>query len=623
MRILSTILALLLPFTLLAQVKEVVLLEDFADNSTDWPEDDTDIFSASVNDGTYYLSHKRNGGSKVFDIPLNMYLGDNYYIETVGKLRTSTPGGGYGIVWGKGGGGYFSFAITASGKCFVRHMVTGTSGSYLIEPMRCDHIRKGVGATNKLRVQYSNDEIEFFVNDKYVGHVPRELYYGNNAGIIIYGRQDVDITTYRACGTKNYKTIENYHGVMRVMSYEIEDGEDVNGERLGNGDCRISPGETVKLAVKLKNHGYGSCNGLRVIFYAVSGNVTVIDQDVEQHLDDMDHFDTQVFDLKFKVSPSCRAEQISFKLDILDTLDRLAESVPMRVMLNMPIPPINKKANNNLSLTFSLYEANYDDINSSFPLTLNNGNQTYAVIVGVESYHRLPKAKYATNDARIFYKYLLKVLNIPSSNIIYALNQKATLKDVVDIFKVGGLLQYKVYDKSGVDLIVYFSGLGLCDISGTVPYMMLYDSDANNPSETGYALPDLLRSLRGLRVHSLTCFFETSFAGVDRDGRPFGRESGVVKANACFPSVTDNNTCLMYASGGVYVNPVVDNTSHGMFTHYLISSLNKYAKARTTLDVKHLYDYIYQSMSQEAVSRSIELYPRIDCNNLDGIRLLK
>ena len=622
MRILPTIIALLLPLALLAQVKETVLNESYIDNGTGWPEDDTDVFSASVNDGTYYLSHKRSNGSQIFDVPLKLYLGDNYYIEIEGRLRSGREDGGYGIIWGKGRGGFFSFAITPTGKFFVRKAESGHSGSYLLGPMKCKHIHRG-DSLNKIRVQYSNGAIEFFVNGKYVGHVPKELYYGNNAGIIVYGRQSVDIKHFGAFGTKNYEQLKNYHGAMRVISYEIEDGEDTDGERLGNGDCRVSPGETIKLAVTMKNQGYGNCKGLKVTFYAVSGYVTVIDQDVPQYINNVDRYNTQVLDLKFKVSAACRAERLNFKLDLVDSAGRLAETVPMAVMLNTPIPPINKAGNDKVSFTFNLREADYNDINTSFPITLNNGDQTYAVIVGVESYMKLPKARYATNDARVFYNYLVKVLNLPRSNIIYAINQKATLKEVGDIFKIGGELQYKVFNRPGVDLIVFFSGLGLCDISGTEPYLMLYDSNANDPRGTGYSLTNLLRSLRGLRVHSLMCFFDTSFAGVDREGQPFSKESGSVKANACFPHVSDPNTCLMYASGGVYVNPVVDNTSHGMFTHYLVMTLQKYAKTRTTLDVKHLYDNIYQNMVQDGTARSLNLFPRMDCVNMDGILLLK
>jgi hypothetical protein len=634
MRILPTIIALLLPLTILSQVKETILNEHFLDNSVGWPEDITNEFSASVNGGTYYLSHKRATGSKIFDVPVRMFLGDNYYIETEGELRAGSVESGYGIVWGKGKGGYFTFAITGSGKFFVRKMKAGHSGSFLLGPTPCKHIYKAtevdkngkkkiVKPVNKLRVQYANDEIMFFINDKYVGHIPNELYFGNNAGVILYGRQDVWIKNFGAFGTKSYERIKGYNAAMRVITYEIEDGIEEDGERLGNGNYKAEPGETIRLAVTMKNQGFANCDGLKATFYAVSGYVTVLDQDVPQYIHNVDRGHTQVFDLKFKVSAACRVGQLKFNVDLTDSLGRLAESVPMTVVLNTPIPPINKDGEGKISFTFNLKEADYSDINTAFPLTLNNADETYAVIVGVESYMRLPKAKYATNDTRIFYNYLVKVMNVPRGNIIHALNHKATMKDVVDIFKIGGELQSRAYTKHGIDLIFYFTGLGACDNGGTEPCLMLYDSNAASPKETGYPLSSLLKALRGYDVHSLTCLFETSFAGVDRDGVSFVQNDGVVKPSAAFPIVTDSRTCLMYASGGDFTNPVVDQTSHGMFTHYLLSTLQTYAKSRTTLDIKHLYQNIYERMERDGTAHGIKVFPRMDCVNVDGIKLLK
>lgn len=625
---------LLLPLVLFAQVKETVLDENFANNGAGWPEDITDEYSASVNSGTYYLFHKRSTGSKLFDIPLRMYLGDNYYIEIVGKFNEGASDGGYGIVWGKGRGGYFSFAITPAGRFFVRKMISGHSGKYLLGPVSCPHVNKVepdkynkgkfTKPYNKIRVQYANDEIMFFINDQYVGHIPNELYYGNNAGIIVYGQQNVEIKKFGAFGTRNYERIKDYSAAMRVITYEIEDGvEESTGERLGNGDCRVSPGETIRLAVTMKNQGYGKCNRLKATFYSVSGHVTVIDQDVPQYLNDLDRNDTQVLDLKFKVSPACNKAELRFKVDLTDSLDRLGESVPMTVVLNTPITPINKDSKGRISFTLNLREGDYSDINSGFPITLNNAENTYAVIVGVESYMRLPKAKYATNDAKVFYNYLVKVMNVPRNNIVYAINQKATLKDVVDIFKVRGLLQAKAYGKPGIDILFYFTGLGACDISGTEPCLLLYDSNAASPVESGYPLSSLMKALRVYDVHTLACFFETSFAGVDRDGVSFVPQGSSVLSNAAFPNVTDQRTCLMYASGGNLTNPVVDNTSHGMFTHYLLSALKTAAQSRNSLDMKHLYEHIYQNMGREGSARHISVFPRMNCVNVDGIRLLK
>ena len=633
MRVLPIIIAILLPLTMFAQVKEVVLNESFADNGAGWPEDYTDDYSASVNAGTYYLVHKRNSGSKIFDVPIRMYLGENYYIEMDGKCNEGSAEGGYGIVWGKGRGGYFAFVITPGGRFFVRKMKAGEAGKFLLGPKSCPYIHKvapveGVKGAytkpyNKIRVQYSNDELMFFINDHYVGHIPNERYFGNNAGVILYGRQNVEIKKFGAFGTKIYERVKDYSAAMRVITYEIEDGVEPNGERLGNGDCRVSPGETIRLAVTMKNQGYGKCDGLKATFYSVGGHVTVIDQDVPQYLNDLDRNESQILDLKFKVSPSCPNTHLYFRIDLTDSNDKLAESVPMTVVLNNPITPIHREGDGTISFTLNLRESDTHDINAGLPFTMNNADNTYVVIVAVEGYQRLPKAKYAVNDAKIFYNYLVKVLNVPRNNILYAINQKATLKDVVDIFKVRGLLQSRAYGKQGIDLIFYFTGLGVCGNNGMEPCLMLYDSNTANPVETGYPLSSLLKALHSYDIHSLICFFDTSFAGVDRDGASFVSPGSSIISNAAFPMVTDQRTCLMYASGSNLPNPVVDNTSHGMFTHYLLSTLKNYAQARSYLDMKRLYEQIYQNMEREGNARRISIYPRMDCQNVDGIRLLK
>lgn len=635
MRVLPVILTLLLlPLAMYSQVKEVVIKEDFKQNSAGWPEDETSEYKAVVIANTYVLERFSSAGSKTFDIPLQMNLGDNYYFEIEGMCGSGDNNGAYGIVWGKGRGGYFAFCITRDGRFFVRKVSAGRSPKYLLGPKKSEHIKlpdqkvvRGektyVFAENKIRVQYANDEIMFFINNEYVGHIPNELYYGNNAGVIVYGKQFVGIRKFGAYGTKKYERVKDYSAAMRVVSYAIEDGEDENGEHLGNGDCRVSPGETIRLAVTMRNQGAGNCNDLRAVFYCVSGSVTVIDQDKPQYLNDIPHNGSQVFDLKFKVSPACKVQQLNFKIDLLDDQDRLAESVPMTVVLNNPIAPIHSDEDGTISFTFSLRDADIGDINSGLPFTMNNADNTFVVIVGVESYQRLPKAKYAHNDAQIFYNYLVKVLNVPRNNVVSAINTKATLRGVQDLLKTRGVLQSKLYGKQGIDLIFYFSGLGACGGNGMEPCLLLFDSDAARPVETGYPLSSLIKALRSYDIHTLTCFFETSFAGVDRDGVSFVTPGSSILSNAAFPIVSDQRTCLMYAAGGNMLNPVADNTSHGLFTHYLLSAIKKCGETRSSLNMEHLFEVISKGMDRESTARRISFYPRMDCYNANGIRLLK
>lgn len=604
-----------------AQVKETVLEEQFNNNSNGWPEDINDTYSASVNSGTYYLEHFRTKGSKSFDIPTKLDVSNNYFIETRGKIVSGDKYNGYGIVWGKGKNGFLSFVITGDSKFYVRRIHQGVAGEYLIDPKTSKYI-KPIGHENLIRVQYSEGLFNFFINGKYVAHIPMEKYFGDNVGIILYGKQKVEIYNYGVYGTKNYELIPDYKAKLCVAYYEINDDADKQGNRMGNADCKIEPGETIQLAVTIKNQSYGTHKNLRATFYPLSDYVKVLNNDKVQILTNVERYSTQILDLKFRVNSACNLSNLRFKIDITDEKGRLGESTTFIVPMRTKIPPINKEDAGRISFSFYFKEKNVEDINTYFPITLNNSQNTCAVIIGVESYLKLPKATYATNDAKIFYKYLVKVINVKPQNIIYVTNQNATYQRIKNLFGVGGELYNRMagnYD----NLIIYFSGLGMCSNAKTTPYIMLYNSEVTSPQTTGYSVSQLLQKIKEMNARSVMCFFETSFSGLDRNGKTFVDHGGTVWSNASFPMITDQNICMMYASGGQQYNPLMETSSHGMFTHFLLSAMQQFAKNRETLNMKSLYDYIFQCMDREAMKHNISVFPRIDCVNKDGLIILK
>ena len=180
---LRTLAVILLAFVfnsvLSAQVKETVLNENFTDNLAGWPEDMNDVYTASVNSGVYYIEHKRNYGSKCFDIPSQLYLGTNYFIELKSKLTGGDASNGIGIVWGKSDFGYFTFVVTGDGKFYARKIQKGEKGEYVLEPKSSQHVQK-TGSVNTIRIQYTEGEWMFFINGKYVAHVPSQKYFGDN-----------------------------------------------------------------------------------------------------------------------------------------------------------------------------------------------------------------------------------------------------------------------------------------------------------------------------------------------------------------------------------------------------------------------------------------------------------
>jgi len=605
--------------SLKAQVKETILCDNFADNSSGWTEGSIMYdYIAYIQSGTYFLEFQKNQGSHIFDIPVKMDLTQNFFFETSGKITQvgKQAGAAFGIVWGKGKGGYLTFALSEDGRFYVRR-IAGRTAEFLLKPTRTKFYKPN--GVNTLRVQSSETQMMFFINNKYVGHLPLQQAFGTNAGLILYGRQRSEIYNFGAYGTKNYDVLPNYHASLKVSYFEIEDGFDNRGEHLGNGDCKVQPGETVQLAVTVRNVGKGACGKLNARFYAINDYVTIIDQDVLQRISGLAPSQSQTFSLKFRVGSNCGLDKLGFKLDITNDSSLLAESIPLSVPLYTRISPINKDASGKISFTVNVKEQNTDDINSFFPITLQSSRDVAAVMVGVESYATMGKAIYATNDAKIMRQSLIKVMNVPQGNVIAVSNANATLARISNILRFGGELS----NKGARNVIFYFSGLGICEPGKHDPYIMLYDSRDNDIKGTCYSVRDIVSQLQEVVSGNVICFFETSFACVDRRGNPASGVAHSAFSYCTYPIVTDNRTCIMYASGNKVYNPVMERTSHGLFTHYLLSALQDFGKNRNTLDMKSLFDFINQNIDADPSFRNLSLQPRMDCINRDGLKLLR
>jgi len=53
--------------------------------------------------------------------------------------------------------------------------------------------------------------------------------------------------------------------------------------------------------------------------------------------------------------------------------------------------------------------------------------KVYAVVVGINKYKNFPSLKYAANDAREFYRYLVEVNQVPKDQVWLLLDEEATL----------------------------------------------------------------------------------------------------------------------------------------------------------------------------------------------------
>ncbi len=612
-KIIFILLALIISLKGYSQVKQTIIKESFYTNVNNWPEGDLGYKNSQISNGNYLLNHTKSNGSASFDIPTKLYPGRNFFIEATGKILSGEQDKGFGITWGKGKGGFYSFVITQEGKFYVRRVESKGEGYYLMYPTRSKFINKAP-LGNTIRVQLQNEEYVFFINGKFVGHAPFKPFFGDNLGLILYGRQNVSVSNFGVYGTPKYQiTDSKYTASLRVASYSIRDG--INNAGFGYNDNRINRGEKVQMRVELRNIGQGIAKDLYAQIASTDG-ILISNGKEFKNLNDAAPGEVCYFDCDFFVPNDFLPNNISFNMDIADSKKQLAQTADFKVPLNTKIPRIgdddeNKEVNISLNLNFKSDKS--DNINENFPITLKDSRNTYTVIIGIENYMMLPDAKYAKNDAEVFYKYATKILNIPKSNIAYLANEKANLTQIKSLFVKSGFLDN--YATADGEIIVYFSGHGLADENTNTPYILPYNADVNNLEKTAIELGSITKALQNINTRQIICFFETSFGGLDRSGKSFVKDGGQFSRLPRLPQNSNSNICTMYASAGQEENPVENTYHHGIFTTEILSAIQKSASTSEHLDMQELFSKVSKGIISRTSKEGKTIVPKIDCKN--------
>ena len=137
----------------------------------------------------------------------------------------------------------------------------------------------------------------------------------------------------------------------------------------------------------------------------------------------------------------------------------------------------------------------------------------YAIVIGIEQYRqKLPRADYATHDARIVTDYLTKVLGYPEENVVTLLNEYASNVDLAKYFEKW--LPNNV--ETGSTVFVYFSGHGAPDLKSGGAYLVPYDGDPSFIAETGYSLKRMYDAGKLPAREIVVAGFLFSGAGGDR-----------------------------------------------------------------------------------------------------------
>jgi uncharacterized protein YqcC (DUF446 family) len=225
----------------------------------------------------------------------------------------------------------------------------------------------------------------------------------------------------------------------------------------------------------------------------------------------------------------------------------------------------------------------------------------WAVVIGINSYPNIRHLKYAVNDARAFYDYLVNRSHIPVENVTLLLDEDATLT------KLRSTLGTHLKRKAGKDdmVIIYFAGHGSTekdvmspDGDGLEKYLLPYGADPKDLYASALPMREISHIFNRVRSERLVFLADSCYSGASG-----GRTIGITGVRSSLSNTFLDRVAggkgrvIITASGANEVSVENDDIQHGVFTYYLIEGLK--GKADMDKDGLITVDEAYRYVSYQ------------------------
>ncbi len=611
-----------------AQEAAVLVEDNFSDNRYKWWVGKTQNGSAEILRGEYIL---RYTGEKSW--ASNIHTGLNARYDFVIEARISRISGtatnGYGLIFGKGKSGYYNFIITPQGRFYVRRIERGKKGTYLIRWKKTTAISQS-SITNKLRVQKTGNEILFYINDRYVGKIPYQGLFGDQVGFMLYQRQQIaaDYIVVYGNGTQTIpqqeeKVVAAVQPKLEVRQIAINDKEDIGNlsAAYGNGNSIIEPGESVEVTAFVQNFGLVTAKNVvaKIELATDDRNISFPDEYKTFKLGDIPSGDYKKLSFFFFTSRRYASKDIPFKLILTAGSYKTEQSLGLKMnertknIVDVNISKLNLKETAEMKEIEEIVVLS--DVDKDIPKTNFNGENTLAVIIGIENYKYAPAVDNAKRDAQVFYKYAVNVFGIPEENIYFLTNREATLGEFNKIFSKDGWLARRS-EQGKTNVVVYYAGHGAPDTKTKTAYLIPYDIDPNY-AKTGFALNKMYRSLAGLQAKSVTVFIDACFSGISRSNKMLiaGARGVIIKPESS--EFSAKNMVVLSAAQDDEYSVSYPEKYHGLFTYYLLKELKSKAFDLPNITVREFFNDIKTQVVKRAGYLDKQQTPTLQGNDKD------
>ena len=215
---------------------------------------------------------------------------------------------------------------------------------------------------------------------------------------------------------------------------------------------------------------------------------------------------------------------------------------------------------------------------------------SYAIVIGIEQYRqKLPKADFATQDAKTMTEYLTKVMGYPEENVVTLMNDRASLTDFIKYFEKW--LPNNVEKDSSV--FIYYSGHGAPNTKTGDAYLVPYDGDPSFIDQTGYSLKRLYDSLGKLQAKEIIVALDSCFSGAGgRSVLAKGARPLVMNLESSF--ILSQKIAVLSAASGEQISSTYEEKGHGLFTYFMLKGIKGEGDANGDgkVEIGELFEYI-------------------------------
>jgi uncharacterized caspase-like protein len=221
-----------------------------------------------------------------------------------------------------------------------------------------------------------------------------------------------------------------------------------------------------------------------------------------------------------------------------------------------------------------------------------------AVVIGIDAYAHVNRLKYASADARAFYRYLVEQSGVPADNVVLLINEEAGLRQLRSA--LGTVLKRRAGAEDTV--LIYFAGHGATESDADSPdgdglekYLLPVDANPDDLYATAIPMREIAHIFSRIRSDRLVFIADACYSGAS-GGRTLqkpGIRAGI--SDKFFERISSGRgRVIMTACNASEVSAESDALGHGIFTHYLLEGLKGSADVDRDglISVDEVYAYV-------------------------------